>query len=106
MTTGTERTEFKRWTAGRKMEVIFRYMKGESLDSLSREIGIPASQIEEWYQAALQGIETSLKSRNGDPLQDELDAAKMRIGELSMEVELLRERSRRNGVFLAGKWKR
>jgi transposase len=88
------------------MEIIFRYMKGESLDSLSREIGIAASQIEEWYQTALQGIETSLKSKNNDPLQGELDAAKKRIGELSMENELLRERSRRNGVFLAGKWKR
>src|SRR5690242_18377261 len=106
MTTGSDRTECKRWTAGRKMEIIFRYMKGESLDSLSREIGISASQIEEWYQTALQGIEISLKSKNNDPLQGELDAAKKRIGELSMDNELLRERSRRNGVFLAGKWKR
>jgi hypothetical protein len=36
----------------------------------------------------------------------ELDTAKKKIGELTMENELLRERSRRNGVFLAGKWKK
>ena len=98
-------TEFKRWTATRKMEVVLRHLRGEPLDSLSREIGIPASQIEEWHQATVRGIEDSLKNRNHEPLQAELDLAKKRIGELSMENELLRERSRRNGVFLGGRWK-
>jgi hypothetical protein len=51
------------------------------------------------HQTALQDIETSLKSRNNDPLQDELDTAKKRIDEMSMEIVLLRERSRRNGFF-------
>jgi len=97
--------EFKRWTATRKTEVVLRHMRGEPLDSLSREFGVPASQIEEWHQAAVRGIEGSLKSRNNEPLQEELDLAKKRIGELSMENELLRERSRRNGVFLGGRWK-
>lgn len=100
-----ERTEYKRWTATRKMEVVLRCMRGESLDSLSREIGVAASQIEEWHQTAIRGIEDSLKSRSGDPLQAELDLAKKRIGDLSMENELLKERSRRKGVFLGGKWK-
>lgn len=40
--------EVKRWTAAKKMEVVLRHIRGESLDSLSREIGVPASQIEEW----------------------------------------------------------
>ena len=107
MATSTEKsqTEFKRWTATRKMEVVLRHMRGESLDALSREIGVPAPQIEEWRQAAVRGIEDSLKSRNNEPLHAELDLAKKRIGELSMENELLRERSRRNGVFLGGRWK-
>lgn len=98
-------TECKRWTATRKMEVILRHMRGEPLESLSREIGVAASQIEEWFQAAIRGIEDSLKSRHNEPLQEELDLAMKRIGELSMENELLRERSRRNGVFLGGRWK-
>ena len=98
--------EYRRWTASRKMEVVLRYLRGESLDSLSRAIGVPASDIEEWYHAAMRGIESSLKSRNNEPIQAELDAAKRRIGELSMENELLLERSRRKGVFLGGKWTR
>jgi hypothetical protein len=100
-----QRAEHKRWTASRKMDVVLRYMRGETLEALSREIGIAASQIEEWHQAAIKGIESSLKSRSTEPLQDELDLAKRRIGELSMENELLKERSRRQGVFLGGKWK-
>jgi hypothetical protein len=104
-TEGRERADFKRWTASRKMEVVLRHMRGESLDSLSREVGMPASQIEEWVQTAVRGIEDALKSRNNDPLQAELDLAKKRIGELCMDNELLRDRSRRNGVFLGGRWK-
>ncbi len=96
----------KRWTATRKMEIVLRVMRGESLEELSREIGVAASQIEEWHHSAISGIESSLKSRAGDPLQAQLDLAKKRIGELSMENELLRERSRRQGVFLGGKWKK
>jgi transposase len=101
-----ERPSFKRWTAVRKKEVVLRYMRGESLDALSRELGIAASQIEEWHQAAMRGVETALKSRIGDPLQEELDLAKKQIGEISMENELLRERSRKKGVFLGGRWKK
>ena len=35
-----------RWPALRKMEIVLRYIQGESLNSLSREIGVAASQIE------------------------------------------------------------
>ena len=41
---------------------------------------------------ALAGLELGLKERAGEPLAAELDAAKRRIGELSMENELLRSR--------------
>lgn len=97
---------FKRWTAGRKLEVVVRFLRGESLESLSREIGVAASQIEEWHQAVLRGGENALKSRTGDAQQEELDLAKKRIGELSMENELLRERSRRMSGFPGGRWKK
>lgn len=96
----------KRWTAARKMEIVLRIMRGESLEDLSREIGVAASQIEQWRHTAIDGMESSLKTRIEDPLHAELDMAKKRIGELSMDNELLRERSRRKGVFLGGKWKK
>lgn len=94
----------KRWSASRKMEIVTRYMRGETLDSLSREIGMPSAEIEKWHQRALKGIEISLKNREKDPLQNDLNLAKKQIGELSMENELLREKSKKQGVFWGGRW--
>ena len=94
----------KRWSAARKMEIVLRHIRGESLDALSREIGMAASQIEEWHQRVIKTMELSLKNREKDPLQNDLDLAKKRIGELCMEVELLREKGKKQGVFWGGKW--
>lgn len=93
----------RRWSGRRKMEIVLRHFKGESLDELSREAGIPASQIEGWCQKAIHGITEAMRARDGDPLEGELDAAKKRIGELSMEVELLRKKTVKP-VFLSGRW--
>lgn len=87
--------EIKRWSVNRKKEVVLRLMRGEPVDALSRESGIEIYRLEEWHQKALQGIESALKAREGDPLVAELDAAFKRIGEITMENELLREKARR-----------
>jgi hypothetical protein len=84
----------QRWSAGRKREVVLRILRGESLDALSRELGVEIYRLEEWRDKALSGLDAALKDRQDDPLSHELDAAKRHIGELSMENELLRERSR------------
>ena len=82
----------ERWSARRKREVVLRLLRGEPLDVLSRELGVELYRLEQWREKALLGIDDALRDRTGDPLQTELDAAKRHIGELSMEVELLRER--------------
>ncbi len=84
----------QRWSAGRKREVVLRLLRGESLDTLSRELGVEIYRLEEWRDKALSGMDSGLKDRQDDPLSHELDTAKRHIGELSMENELLRERSR------------
>ncbi len=84
----------QRWSAGRKREVVLRILRGESLDALSRELGVEMYRLEEWREQALSGMDLGLKDRKGEPLVHELDAAKRHIGELSMEIELLRERAR------------
>jgi transposase len=84
-----------RWSVNRKKEVVLRLLRGEPIDALSRELGIEVYRLEKWHQKALQGIDTALKAREGDPLSAELDAAMRRIGEITMENELLREKARR-----------
>ncbi len=84
----------QRWSAGRKRDVVLRLLRGESLEALSREVGVEIYRLEEWRERALAGLELGLKARQGEPLAEALDAAKRHIGELSMEFVLLRERAR------------
>ena len=83
--------------APRKREVVLRILRGEPMELLSRELGVELYRLEKWRDAALAGMEEALKVRNGDPLKAELDNAMKRLGELSMENELLWARVRRPG---------
>ncbi len=84
----------QRWSASRKRDVVLRLLCGESLDAVSRAVGVEIYRLEEWKARALAGLELGLKDQAGEPVAAELDAAKRHIGELSMENELLRERAR------------
>ena len=59
------------------------------MEFLSRALGVEVYRLEGWREKAISGMDTSLKERKGDPLQAELDTAMKRIGELTMQVELL-----------------
>ena len=81
----------KRWSAQRKKEVVLRLLRGEPVDAISREVSVPIYKLERWRDRALAGIEAGLKERENDPLEKQLDEANRRIGELVMEVEILRK---------------
>jgi transposase len=87
----------QRWSAGRKREVVLRLMRGESAELLSRELGLPMFKLEQWRQKAEAALEGALKEREADLADSQLAAAMQRIGELSMEIELLRARIDRPG---------
>lgn len=91
----------QRWRAKRKAEVVLRLLRGEPLDALSRQTAVPIPRLEEWRSQALGGMEAALQIRDAaDPAQLRLDEANRRIGELSMEVELLRARCEKQGPFV------
>ena len=87
----------QRWSASRKREVVLRLMRGESAELLSRELGLPLFKLEQWRQRAEAALEGALKEREGDPADAQLAAAMQRIGELTMENELLRAKMERPG---------
>ena len=93
----------QRWTVTRKREVALRLLRGEPLDALARELGVEIYRLEEWKNKALAGIDASLREREGDPLDKELQSALSKIGELMMEIELLREKTRRPGPLAKGR---
>lgn len=89
--TGSAAAEIKRWSAGRKKQVVLRLLRGESVDALSRELAVPIYRLKEWRDCALAGLDSGLKERENDPVEKPMDDANRRIGELVMEVEILRK---------------
>ncbi len=84
-----------RWSSRRKTEVVLRVLRGEDLDALSRELGVTAGTIASWREQFLANGQAGLKSRPADERDDELGRLRAKVGELTMENELLRERARR-----------
>lgn len=92
----------RRWHAARKAQAVLRLLRGESLDALSRELALPISRLEAWHEEGLAGLHAGLSCRpDADPLQLRLDEANRRIGELSMDIELLRIKAERALPFPA-----
>jgi hypothetical protein len=87
----------QRWTVARKRDAVLRLLRGEPVEMLSRELGVEIYRLEQWREKALRGIDSILRERSGDPLQAELDTAMRRIGELTMENELLWKKTGRPG---------
>lgn len=84
-----------RFSARRKTEVIVRLLRGEDLDALSREIGVTAATIARWRDLFLAGGQAAVKQRAGDERDDEISQLRSKLGELTMESELLYQRARR-----------
>ena len=87
----------QRWSVARKREVVLRLLRGESAELLSRELGPPIFKLEQWRRKAEAALDGALKEREADTAGTELATAMQRIGELSMENELLRARVERPG---------
>ena len=87
-----------RWSARRKEGVVMRLLRGESLDLLAREARQPAGQIARWREEFLAAGREGLKAR---PLAIEdftLREAQRKVGELSMEVDVLKALLERKGL--------
>ncbi|KPK79637.1 MAG: hypothetical protein AMS25_11825 [Gemmatimonas sp. SM23_52] len=78
----------ERWSAQRKMEVVLRLLRGEDLGELSREVQVPAPELESWRRVFLESGVNGLKRRSGDPLERELDRTRAKLGEVMMRLEL------------------
>jgi transposase len=96
----------QRWSQARKREVVLRLLRGESSEALSRELRVEAYRLEQWRDRALLGIDASLRERGETAETVALDAAMKRIGEISMENELMRARCRAREANLPLAWRR
>ncbi|MFH1218951.1 MAG: IS3 family transposase [Candidatus Eisenbacteria bacterium] len=78
----------ERWSPQRKAEVVLRLIKGEDLGALSREIEVPAHELEEWRRVFLESGTVGLRRRGGDPLERDLRRTQAKLGETMMRLEL------------------
>lgn len=81
-----------RWSSRRKMEVVLRLLKGEDIEFVSREVKVTAARLAQWRDAFLAGGVARLQSRQPDDRDLEIRRLKAKIGELTMDNELLLEK--------------
>src|SRR3989449_10772401 len=55
-----------RWSAKRKAAAILRLLRGEDLETLSRELGVTAATLSGWRDQFLAGGEANLRARETD----------------------------------------
>ena len=84
-----------RFSARRKTETILRMLRGEPLDGLAGELGVTAATLAHWREQFLAGGHAALKSRPADEHDDEIRRLRAKVGEITMNNELLLERCHR-----------
>lgn len=79
----------RRMTAGRKRDAALRLLRGESLEIVARELAVTAADLSGWRDAFLDAGAASLKSRARDDRDETIDRLRTKVGELTMDTELL-----------------
>ena len=78
-----------RFSARRKRATVLRLLRGEDLESVSRELGITAARASQWRDRFVAAGQAGLKSRATEAVDDDHRRLQATIGELLMETELL-----------------
>lgn len=67
-----------RWSAGRKLDVVLRLLRGEKLDEVSREVGVEARRLAAWRDEFMDAGKQGLKGKRAttrDPAFSQTDQA-------------------------------
>src|ERR671922_1146935 len=91
-----------RWSAGKKMDAVLRLLRGESLEELSRELKVEAHRLAAWRDDFLAAGKQGLKGQRPDRTPDDraLKQAERKIGQLTMENEVLRAAAETRGLAI------
>ena len=92
--TTTDSHDRGRFSAKRKSESVLRLLRGEDLDTLSRELGVTAATLSAWRQAFLDGGTAAMKSRPADDRDVLVGRLQAKVGQLTMDNELLGRKCR------------
>src|ERR1700731_2293487 len=79
----------KRFSIQQKVVFAARLWRGEPLELVARETNVSIARLTEWRERALAGAATALKERERDDRDDEIARLKSKVGEITMDNELL-----------------
>jgi transposase-like protein len=74
-----------RWSAKRKAAAILRLLRGEDIETLSRELGVTAATLSGWREQFLVGGEANLKTRETEVVDEETQRLKSLVADLSID---------------------
>ena len=78
-----------RFSANRKADAILRLLRGEDLETLSRQLGVTAATLSSWREGFLDGGTAAMKSRPADDRDELIARLRAKVGQLTMDNELL-----------------
>ena len=81
-----------RWSSRRKTEVVLRLLRGETLDALSRELGVSSARLAEWRDEAIAAMQAGLQSREPDHRDGFIHDLKAKVGDQAMQIEILEKK--------------
>jgi transposase-like protein len=91
--------EVQRWTAKRRASLVVGLLKGETTAAeAARRHGLKVAEVEEWRDRFLLGAENALRARQKKDealREEEINRLKRKVGELTMDLDILREAARR-----------
>ena len=85
----TDTQDRGRFSARRKTEAVLRLLRGEDLDSLSRELGVVAATLSAWRDNFLDGGTDAMRSRPTDDRDEVIARLQAKVGQPTMDNELL-----------------
>ena len=81
-----------RWSSRRKTEIVLRILRGETIDALSREVGVTTATLAAWRDEALAAMQAGLQSRDADHRDGFIHDLKAKVGDQAMQIELLEKK--------------
>ena len=76
----------------RKTAAVLRLLRGEDLETISRQLGVTAATLTGWHDAFLAAGEAALTTRAATGEELESDRLKTRLGAALIERDLLNEK--------------
>lgn len=82
----------RRLTSARKQEAVLRVLRGEDVELVARSLEATAADVSNWRDAFLEAGASGLKQRPRDARDEEIDRLRAKVGEITMDNELLYEK--------------